>query len=80
MASSTIPDIYAKLAADEKQRWGEASAVSYFLEGIESRVIEALSEYCTRVSREYEGRRELRHLSLQFNGAEIWIDPQLWGV
>ena len=70
-----IPDIYAKLASDEKTRRGEASAAPYFLACIESRVIEALSEYCTRVCREYEGVRELRNLSLQFDSAEILIGP-----
>ena len=74
MATHMIPDVYEKLDIEGKKNWAEASAQSYFLAGVESRVLEALVEHCESLCTGGSGR-VLDHISLQFDGAEISMRP-----
>ena len=40
LATSVIPDVYESMRLDGKKKWAEASAMSHFLAGIESRVMD----------------------------------------
>ena len=69
-----IPGLYEMLTADGKKKWSEASAQSYFLAGVESRILEAFREYCKFICRSGQAA-SLEHISLQFDGADVLINP-----
>ena len=74
LATYMIPDAYGKLDIDGKKNWAEASAQSYFLAGVEARILEAIAEHCAYLCSSGSGR-VLDHTSLQFGGAEIATRP-----
>ena len=57
-----------------EEKWPEASAQSYFLDGVESRILEALYERCKFICRSGQGAK-LDHISLQFDGAYLLMSP-----
>ena len=69
-----IPDVYERLQQDPCKHWPEASAQSYFLAGIEARVMFAFYQFCKNIC-EGEGGPSLSHMSLQFDGADVAILP-----
>ena len=68
------PELYERLRADPCKSWPDASAQSYFLAGIESRVAFSFYEYCKHLC-SGEGGPFLAHMSLQFDGADVLIRP-----
>ena len=74
LSASVLPELYGLLRADPEKSWPEASAQSYFLAGIESRVTYSFYEYCKNLC-SGEGARCLTHMSLQFDGADVAISP-----
>ena len=74
LACHLLSDVYGKLATDEKKRWAESSAQSYLLDGVEARVLSALAENCASLCGPGSGS-VLEHLSLQFDGADIFTKP-----
>ena len=74
LATYMIPDLYTKLDVEGRKNWTEASAQSYFLAGVEARVLEALVEHCVHICSNGAGR-VMDHISLQFDGAEVVMRP-----
>ena len=74
LSASVLPELYGRLCADPEKPWPEASAQSYFLAGIESRVIYSFYEYCKNLC-SFDGGPYLTHMSLQFDGADVMIRP-----
>ena len=57
-----------------EEKWAESSVASHFLAGIEPVVLSSLAEHCRALCAEWN-TRNLLHLSLQFDGAEILLNP-----
>ena len=65
--------MYDRLVGEEKKKWAEGSAQSYFLARIEARVLDSFASHCVEICKPVSGR-VLEHLSLQFDGAEVLMD------
>ena len=55
-------------------KWSEVSAQPYFLAGFESGILEASREHCKFICRSGQVSK-LEHISLQFGGADVLINP-----
>ena len=69
-----LPELYERLRIDPCNPWPEASAQSYYLDGIESRAKFAFYEYCKNLCTG-DGGPELLRASLQFDGSDVLIRP-----
>ena len=74
LSAYIVPGHYELLRADPCKSWHEASAQSYFLDGIVSRVAFSFYEYCKNLC-SGEGEPFLAHMSLLFDGADVLIRP-----
>ena len=68
LATTLVPEVYDRLVGEEKKKWAEGSAQSYFLARIEARVMDSFAAHCVEICKPGSGR-VLEHLSLQFDGA-----------
>ena len=65
--------MYDRLVGEEKKKWADGSAQSYFPARIEARVMDSFASHCVEICKPGSGR-VLEHISLQFDGAEVLMD------
>ena len=74
ISSYIPPELYDRLRSDPCKKWPEASDLSYFLDGVESRATFAFYEYCADLCIG-DGGPEPLHMSLQFDGDDLSTRP-----
>ena len=67
-----ITGLYEMLTSDGGGKWSDASAQSYFLDGVESRILAAFYERCKFLRISGQGDM-IGHISLQFGGSDVLI-------